>query len=149
MPAADAAYDELCCYTLERGDAAFLHQHVVDAQLAQTADASTKPIGLTFALLGLYLHVERGVTGRDVQRAHMVLAKQKETLRWPSIVLPKSRGAMTAADVLRAAPGAERDRAIDDWCATVWREYCDANRAAIEEYLQRGGITPPPLSSRP
>ena len=142
MPHADAAYDELCCYTLAHGGAAFIHQHVVDAQTAQTADASTKPIALTFALLGLYLHVEHGVSGRDVQRAHVALAKQKETLAWPSIALPASRGAIAAADVLRAAPGPERDRAIDDWCAAVWREYSGANRAAIEDYLRRGGWLP-------
>lgn len=148
MPAADDAYHELCCYTLERGDGAFIHQHVVDAQAAQLAGASTKPIALTFALLGLYLHLEHGVSGRDVQRAHMALAKQKDQLPWPSLALPPSRGAITAADVLRAAPGAERDRAIDEWCAAVWREYRDANRGAIEEYLRRGGYLPP-MSSRP
>jgi hypothetical protein len=48
-------YDELCCYTLERGDASFIHQHVVDAQIAQQASDATKPIALAFALAGLYL----------------------------------------------------------------------------------------------
>jgi len=64
------AYDALCAYTLTRGDAAFIHQHVVDAFAAQSADEATKPITLTFALVGLYLHVERQFTGREVQRAH-------------------------------------------------------------------------------
>jgi hypothetical protein len=32
------AYHELCAYTLQRGDAAFIHQHVVDAFAAQRAD---------------------------------------------------------------------------------------------------------------
>src|SRR6185295_5352013 len=65
------SYDALCCYTLERGDAAFIHQHVVDAFIAQNAGEHTKPIGLAFALIGLYLHLERGFSGKQVQRVHM------------------------------------------------------------------------------
>jgi hypothetical protein len=42
-------YNELCCYTLSHGDPSFIHQHVVDAYAAQTADDRSKPIGLTFA----------------------------------------------------------------------------------------------------
>jgi len=41
----------LYAYTLERGDAAFVHQHVVDALCAQEADASTPPMRLVFALI--------------------------------------------------------------------------------------------------
>ena len=73
--------------------------------------AHTKPIGLAFALIGLYLHVERGMSGRDVQRVHMQLGRRKQP--WPAFALPHHRGAMTAADVMAAAPGPERDRAID------------------------------------
>lgn len=131
------AYDALCCYTLEHGDAAFIHQHVVDAQTAQTADERTKPIGLTFALVGLYLHVERGVSGREVQRVHMALARQKQA--WPSFPLPPRRGAVTAEVVMAAPPGPERDRAIDAWCAAVWHEY-RASRDTIAALLQQHGI---------
>ena len=45
------AYDELQCYTLAHGDPAFIHQHVVDAWIVQSADDRTKPIGLAFALI--------------------------------------------------------------------------------------------------
>ena len=63
-PAADrAAYDELASYTLIHGDPAFIHQHVVDAFGAQHATDHSKPIGVAFALIGLYLHVERGRSG--------------------------------------------------------------------------------------
>jgi len=55
--------------------------------VAQHADTGTKPIGLTFALAGLYLHVECGFTGRHVQRAHMVMGERKRT--WPAFVLLK------------------------------------------------------------
>ena len=130
-------YEELCFYTLSLGDAAFLHQHVVDARMAQEADERTKPIGITFALVGLYLHVEHGVSGRDVQRAHMHLAKRKQ--EWPAFALPRSRGAMTPADVMAAPAGPERDRAIDQWCEAVWREYADASRETIEKLLRDNG----------
>src|SRR5947208_5045046 len=108
------AYDELCAYTLTHGDPAFIHQHVVDAFAAQTANAQTKPIALTFALAGLFLHVERAVSGRQVQRFHMQMARKKRP--WPAVFLPADRGAMTAADVMAAPAGPERDRAVDRWC---------------------------------
>ena len=73
------AYDELQCYALAHGGAQFIHQHVVDAWAAQQADQHTKPIGLTFALVGLYLHVDRGFSGRQVQRVHLALGRRKRT----------------------------------------------------------------------
>ena len=89
------AYDELCAYTAMRGDRTFIHQHVVDAFAAQTANEHTKPITLAFALAGLCLRVERHYTGREVQRAHMHMARRKRP--WPSFPLPHERGSMTAA----------------------------------------------------
>ena len=71
------AYHELCAYTLSHGAPEFLHQHVVDAFAAQGASVESKPIGVTMALVGLYLHAERGFTGRQVQRVHMLLAQRK------------------------------------------------------------------------
>ncbi len=89
MRSAREAYDELSAYTLTHGDPAFIHQHVVDAFAAQAADDSTKPIALTFALVGLYLHVDRGRTGRRVQLVHMQLAQRKR--RWPTWSRPLNR----------------------------------------------------------
>jgi hypothetical protein len=44
------AFNELSFYTLAHPNKAyFIHQHIVDAFKAQTADHNTKPIGLTFA----------------------------------------------------------------------------------------------------
>ncbi|MGH8092329.1 MAG: DUF5946 family protein [Chthoniobacterales bacterium] len=125
-------FDELCAYTLTRGDGAFIHQHVVDAFAAQTADESTAPIKLTFALVGLYLHVERQFTGREVQHAHMQIARHKRA--WPAFVLPCDRGSITAADVLARAAGSVRDDAIHSWCAAVWDVFC-SSRPAVEELL--------------
>jgi len=137
MSADEAAYHELCGYTLSLGDPRFIHQHVVDAWGAQSAVAGGKPIRLIFSLAGLYLHLERGRTGREVQLIHMRMAKRKR--EWPSIALPIDRGEMTAIDVMRAPAGAERDQAIDRWCASVWDAF-KSSRDAIVELLNECGI---------
>jgi hypothetical protein len=135
-----AAYQELQCYTIAHGDPAFLHQHVLDAWVAQHADAETKPIGLTFALAGLYLHVDCGFTGRRVQRAHLTMGQRKRT--WPAFTLPAERGAVRVHGVLAAAPGAARDQAITAWCASVWRAFRGENRAALVSLLEEYRIVP-------
>lgn len=127
-----AAYDELCAYTMTHGGATFIHQHVVDAFAAQAADERTKPITLTFALVGLYLHVERHFSGREVQQAHQRLARRKRA--WPSFFLPRDRGFLTPADVLARAAGSERDEAIHAWCVSVWHAYRESE-PAVEELL--------------
>ena len=131
------AYHELCAYTLTHGDAEFIHQHVVDAFAAQRATPSSKPIGVTFALVGLYLHVEKQYSGRHVQRVHMQLARRKRT--WPTFALPPNRGATTALDVMAAPAGPERDRAIHEWCVTVWEAFA-ANRQAVVDLLKQYDI---------
>jgi uncharacterized protein DUF5946 len=131
------AYNMLCAYTLNRRDAKFIHQHVVDAFLAQHADERTKPMGLTFALLGLYLFVERGFTGKQVQRVHVELARQKRA--WLMFTIPADRGAISAVEVMHAAEGPERDRAIHAWCASVWAAFA-AKRETLVELLRPYGI---------
>jgi hypothetical protein len=131
------AYHELQGDTLMLRDPAFVHQHVVDAWMAQHADETTKPIGLTFALIGLYLHVERGFSGRQVQRAHMTLARRRRS--WPRFALPAGRGSITAVEVLAAPPGPARNQAIDAWASSVWHAFRDS-RSAIAELLRQYGI---------
>jgi hypothetical protein len=133
----EEAYHELCAYTLTRGDLTFIHQHVVDAGTAQRAHVTTKPIGLFFALVGLYLHVEQGRTGREVQRAHMALARRPEP--WPVMQLPATRGAITPIDVQAAPAGPPRDAQISRWAASVWEAYAE-NRETVETFLRRRGI---------
>jgi len=137
MPTHHDAFDELCFYTLAHPDASFIHQHIVDAYAAQTADEATKPIKLTFALVGLYLHVEKEFTGKRVQRAHMDLAKRKQP--WPALAQPLDRGTITVAEVLAAPHGPLRDRAIHDWCASVWQAF-RGNRGVISDLLSRNHI---------
>lgn len=133
----DEAYQELQAYTLTRGDAEFLHQYVVDAGAAQRATVETKPIALTFALMGLYLHVDHGWSGRQVQRGHMMLARR--TQKWPSLHLPHARGTIGPREVMASPPGPERDAAIRAWCADVWAAY-DDNRNALHAWLAERGV---------
>jgi hypothetical protein len=131
------AYDGLCAYTLARRDAEFIHQHVVDAFTAQRADDKTKPIALVFALVGLYLLVERGRSGKQVQDVHMRLGRRRRT--WPACPLPRERGSITAVDVLNAREGPERDKAIHAWCRDVWAAYAGSHRA-VADVLQTYSI---------
>jgi hypothetical protein len=130
-----AAYDEVYVYTM--GRAGFILQHVVDAFAVQTATAETKPIAIVFGLAGLYLHLEKGFSGRQVQEMHMRMGRYRR--EWPRLPLPEDRGSMTVEDVLAASPGAGRDRAIDDWCCSVWTAFA-ANRPAVIELLREFGI---------
>jgi hypothetical protein len=140
------AYDELRCYTLAHGDPSFIHQHVVDAFTAQHADERTKPIALTFALVGLYLHVEKQFSGKQVQRAHMDLARQKRL--WPTFPLPETRGSMSAADVMAVPEGVERDQAIHAWCESVWQAFREIHQS-VADLLLREGIGAQPGGSAP
>lgn len=145
MSQEEDAYHALCAYTLSRRDAAFIHQHVVDAFAAQNFQSGGKPIGITFALIGLYLLVEHHYSGKQVQQIHMKLGRTKQV--WPEFILPENRGRMTAIDVLAAPEGAQRDRAIHAWCASVWKAFVE-NREAVVDLLLEHKILPPTDSSR-
>lgn len=128
------ALDELRFYTLSHPDRDFfIHQYVVDAYAAQYADEHSKPIGVAFALMGLYLHLEKSFTGRQVQLAHMRLARHQPAL--PTFEFPADRGAITPSDVLEAAPGPERDQAIRDWSASVWASW-SASHDKVAQWMK-------------
>ncbi len=122
----DDLYNELAFYTLAHRDPAFIHQHAVDAYTAQKADESTKPIALVFALIGLYLHLEKGYTGRQVQQAHTRLANK--TKDWPKLPIPTERGEIRIEHVVAAPAGFERDALIHRWCASVWQSWHKSHR---------------------
>ena len=118
-------YNELACYTLSLADKEFIHQHIVDAFCAQYADENKKPIAITFALAGLYLYLEKDYTGRQVQLAHVQMAKKRK--KWPAFELPEKRGDITVADVLNTLPGKERHEMIRKWCLSVWDAYKESH----------------------
>ena len=137
-------FDQLCFYTMNHSDPRFLHQHAVDAFAVQEADSSTKPIAIVFGLAGLYLHLEHGYTGKQVQRTHMRMAARRRT--WPHIELPVERGAMTVAEVLNSE---DKVQAIEDWSVSVWMACLDVHAeiaALLHELL---GIPMAKAPSRP
>jgi hypothetical protein len=131
MDAVRGAYDEVYAYTMGRPQ--FILQHVVDAFAAQTADANSKPIGVVFALVGLYLRVEKRFSGDQVQKVHMLMGRRKR--QWPTVSLPNDRGKITVCDVLVVPEGCARDSAVDDWCRSVWTS-CADNRQTIIDLLR-------------
>ena len=118
----EQAYHLLLAHSFEPAHY-IVHQHVVDAYAAQTADENTKPITLVFALAGLYLHFEKGMTGPEAQQAHIRMARARKD--WPRLPLVKDRGTMTASDVIQYASGPERDAAIKQWAKSVWEAWRD------------------------
>jgi hypothetical protein len=119
-------YDALSFYTLSHPDADyFIHQHFVDAYAAQNADEDTKPISIIFSLVGLYLLIEKGYTGKQVQLFHMHMAEQKKP--WPEIILPQYRGDITIKDVITKSAGEERDQMIKEWCFSILKAYKDVH----------------------
>ena len=121
---------KLSCYTQTHPDPSFIHQYAVDSFAAQYADENTKPITIAFAIIGLYLHVEKGFSGREVQIAHVKLAKHRK--EWPKFDLPEYRGHITVYDVLDAPRGPERDEMIQKWCVSVWNAYSGSHKKVAD-----------------
>ena len=102
---------------------------------AQHADEETKPIAVVFALVGLYLFLEKGFTGGQVQHTHMRLARRRK--QWPRLSLPSGpRGDVTVAAVMAAPPGEARDEMVRAWCASVWQTW-QASRPQIVNLLKQ------------
>ncbi len=118
MPSDQELFDELSFYTLAHGDPAFIHENSADAFRAQHVDESTKPMAVVFAVMGLYLYLEKNFTGRQVQLAHMRMARGRKP--WPRLPRPTRQASLTVADVVAAEPGPARDAMIRQWCAAVW-----------------------------
>jgi hypothetical protein len=130
MPATPLDQDrfhELSLYTLQLRDPEFLHQHIVDAYAVQHAGPDSKPIAIVFGLIGLYLHLEKNFTGRQVQRAHMQLARRRR--QWVAPPIPEPKATLGVADVLAAAPGPPRNAMIRRWCQAVWQNWQHARPA--------------------
>jgi hypothetical protein len=130
MPTDLDLFHELSFYTLSHADPAFIHQNSVDAYTAQHADETTKPIAVVFALIGLYLHLEKHFTGKQVQLAHMRMAKVRK--EWPRLPLPEQAASITVADVVAAEPGPACDAMIRKWCESVWKVWVAARPHVVE-----------------
>jgi hypothetical protein len=124
----EEAYHQLSLYTLQKGDSKFIHQYIVDAYAAQHPAEGSKLIRVYFALAGLYLHIEKGFTGRQVQLAHMQMAKSGRKT-WPTFVPPATLGDMTVIDVLKCPEGPIRDDAITQWSKSVWKAWHEQHQS--------------------
>jgi len=111
-------YAHLAAWTLSLNDASFPHQHAVDCYEAQHIGPEAKPITAVFALVGICLALEHGVSGREAQLAHRALGTPKRD--WPRLEPTTTRFDRTVEDVLRAAPGRERLAALQDWMRATW-----------------------------
>ena len=130
-------YDELSCFTLNQVDPDFTHQLIVDAYCAQHAGPNVKTISIAFSLVGLYLAVERGYTGRQVQLAHMALAKQSK--EWPYFNPPPMTGTTTVFDVFNGIYGDNYRKRIRDWAGSVWKAWDSCHNDVADlanEYLK-------------
>jgi len=134
-PACWELFGELSAYTLSHGDPRFIHQHAVDAWQLQHAMPSKSNIGIAFSLIGLYLALEKGYTGRQVQLAHMDLGRTKRD--WGDFEIPSSRTALAVVDVLRAEPGNARDAMLMQWSAAIWANWNHAHAWTAETCSRR------------
>jgi hypothetical protein len=129
-------YHELSANFIMSPDLTFRTQHAVDAYGAQHSGSRVKNIRTAFSLIGLYLAVEREYTGRQVQQAHMELAKRN--IKWSSFILPIRPYALSVADVLGVVE-ANRNEMLMEWSKNVWdtwEEYHEWTRNICKSYLK-------------
>ena len=112
-------YSELSSYTIGKQDIHFIHQHAIDAYSAQHVGNGMKNITVAFSLIGLYFAVEKKYNGRQVQRIHTLLSRQRHT--WEVLTAPeKAIYSLTIDDVLEKGPGDARDKMLREWMMDVW-----------------------------
>jgi hypothetical protein len=131
------AFSDLQCYTVAKRDPAFIHQHAVDAYEAQHAGGPTRNITVAFGLIGLYLALEKGYTGRQVQQAHRRIAPVRKD--WPRMEPPYQPASLTVMDVLTGRTDEEKDALIRKWMASVWESWGDRQewvRKTTDDLLQ-------------
>lgn len=122
-------YHELTYYTLGKQDPEFIHQLAVDAYGAQHSGGVTKHITTFFALAGLYLFFEKGYTGKQVQQAHLTLAKNK-SFTWPGFEAPNEGSKVTIVDVINS--GDDRDRILVLWAKSIWESWHKDHQQVID-----------------
>ena len=112
---------DLTSWTIVQQDNRFIHQHAVDAYEAQHAGGKTRPITVSFGLIGLYLALEKGFTGRQSpQLAHIKIGRTK----WDWLLLepPEHPAKLTVMDVLQVADR-EKEKMLMLWAGSVWQSW--------------------------
>ncbi len=112
-------YGELSSYTLTEANQEFIHQYIVDAYGAQHSGGITKNITTIYALIGLCLMIDHGLTGKQIQKVHMRMPKRK----WDKLDAPTDYRWMTIKDVLQEKNSSERKALIRQWAISVWESW--------------------------
>jgi hypothetical protein len=123
-------FHDLTCWTLVQQDGRFIHQHAVDAYEAQHAGGRTRSITVVFGLIGLYLALEKGYTGRQVQLAHMKIGRTKWD--WPPLEFPLHPAELTVMDVLAQETDQEKEEMLMRWVSSVWMSWEPRHRFVRE-----------------
>lgn len=129
-------YHDLSAYLIMNPDITFPTQHAVDAYGAQHSGRKVKNIRTAFSLIGLYLALECGYSGRQVQKAHMELAKRN--IKWQSFDLPTCPYSFSVQDVLLVEEGTNRNEMLMKWAKSVWNtweHYHEWTSKICEKYL--------------
>lgn len=131
-PACYAAFGELTGgHTLLARSGYFVHQVAVDAYQAQHCPRGAQRT-LVFSLAGLYLVMEKGRTGRQVQQVHAELARTRHPL--PLVEPVDASGAGTVAEALARIPRDGLLTAVQGWAGQVWNAYATSH-AEIERWV--------------
>lgn len=119
-----------------------LHQLTVDAYAAQhplrTVGGDVPAISVAYALVGLHLALDRGLSGVEVRAVHQRMGRPDPS--WPNLPAPERTGAMTVFEV--AAAGvmvgsvAGHAKAVRAWAATVWQAWA-AQHATVAALADR------------
>lgn len=128
-----AKYHELSIYTLQLRDTEFIHQLIVDAYAAQHASKNMPHVTATFALIGLYLVCNHGYTGKQAQRAHMILANK--TKDWPQFLPDCRKAELTVVDVLDCSDDIKKEM-IRKWAKAVWDSW-EHQHARVKELVDK------------
>ncbi|MGZ7109414.1 MAG: hypothetical protein ACXVHW_10625, partial [Methanobacterium sp.] len=82
----------------------------------------------------------KGFSGKEVQNAHVKLAKHRK--QWPVFDIPEYRGKIRVNDVIVAPEGPKRDEMIYKWCTSVWNAYSKSHEKIADlvqtELYERG-----------
>ena len=94
------------------------HKLTVDTYGAQHAGRSAARIGVAFALIGLRLSLDEGLSGEEVRDAHQYLAATFKD--WPEFAPPAEPTWMTVYEVALATSPDDHARLVHRWVAEVW-----------------------------
>jgi hypothetical protein len=128
-------FHALSAIHINEADSSFIHQIAVDCYGAQHTGGPAKPITAAYSLIGLCLHLEHGLTGKQVQAAHMSLARRPKT--WPLLPAPTARYSVFVDSILACDSAIARTERIEAWALStwkVWREQHEWVRSVIQDH---------------